>query len=193
MAFLGQAFNPQEVAPSVDLQPLPSGEYPAMIVDSQMKPTKTPGGQYLELVYQVIDGPMKGRMVWSRLNLVNKSPKAVEIAQRDLSAICAAVNETNLVNDSAVLHNRPHLIRVEFVPADYDAVTKPGGNRKDGNEVAAYKRLDGAPATMAPIVPAGTNGALPLAGGSGGGAAGAAAPAKPTWAGGGPGQQNAAA
>jgi len=191
MAFLGQNFNPNEVAPSVDLQPLPSGEYPAMIVDSQMKPTKNGKGQYLELTYQIIDGPMKGRMVWSRLNLVNQSTKAVEIANRDLSAICAAVNETGLISDSAVLHNRPHLIRVEFVPADYDAVSKPTGNRKDSNEVAAYKRLDGAPPTMATIVPAGTNGALPLAGGATGGN-NAAAPAKPTWAGGGA-QQNAAA
>jgi hypothetical protein len=138
MAFLGNAFDPTTVPPADDFTPLPSGEYPAMIIDSEMKPTKAGTGQYLELTFQVIDGPMKNRLVWSRLNLENPNPKAVEIAQRDLSAICAAAGIQHAITDSTPLHNRPLVIRVEFVPAG------PKNNR-DGNEIKAYKRLDGAP------------------------------------------------
>ena len=138
MAFLGNTFDPNAVEPAQDFAPLPSGEYPAVITDSEMKPTKAGTGQYLELTFQVVDGPAKGRLVWSRLNLDNPNPKAVEIAQRDLSAICAAAGINQAINDSQHLHNRPMVIRVEFVPAG------PKNNR-DGNEVKAYKRLEGAP------------------------------------------------
>lgn len=151
MAFLGQQFDPNTVEPSQAFEPLPSGEYPAIITDSEMKPTKSGAGHYLELTFQIIDGPMKNRLTWSRLNLDNLNPKAVEIAQRDLSAICHAVGHSQAINDSSVLHNRPLVIRVEFVKAD-------GYKRKyDGNEVKAYKRLEGvaAPAPQAsPFKPA---------------------------------------
>ena len=146
MAFLGQTFDPSTVPPAQDFTPLPSGEYPAMIIDSEMKPTKAGTGQYLELTFQVIDGPMKGRLVWSRLNLDNPNAKAVEIAQRDLSAICHAAG-VGAINDSSALHNRPMLIRVEYQPA--------GPKRdREGNEVKAYKRFDGA-TVAAPPAPQG--------------------------------------
>lgn len=137
MAFLGQAFDPNTVPPAQDFSPLPSGEYPAIITESDMKPTKAGTGQYLELTFQVIDGPAKGRLVWARLNLDNPNPKAVEIAQRDLSTICAAAGIREAITDSQVLHNKPMVIRVEFVPAGPK-------NQRDGNEIKGYKQLEGA-------------------------------------------------
>ncbi len=171
MAFLGTTFDPNTVAPSQDFQPLPSGEYPAIITDSEMRPTKRGDGQYLELTFQIIDGPMKGRLVWSRLNLENPNQKAVEIAQRDLSAICHAVGITRAITDSQQLHNLPMMIRVEFIPAG----TK--GSDRDSNEVKAYKRLEGAPAPAAQPSPF----AAPPAAQSSA-AAPAAAPSAPAWA-----------
>lgn len=147
MTFLGQPFDPNAVPPAQDFAPLPTGEYPVIITDSEMKPTKRGDGQYLELTFQVIDGPSKGRLVWARLNLENPSPKAVEIAQRDLSAICAAVGHTVVLTDSQKLHNRPLVIRVEFVPAGPK-------NQRDGNEVKAYKRLEGAVPQASPFAQA---------------------------------------
>lgn len=137
MAFLGQQFDATQVDTEQDFTPLPSGEYPAIIIDSEMKPTKNGNGQYLELTYQVIDGPLKGRLVWERLNLDNPSVKAVEIAQRSLSSICHATGVMQ-VQDSQQLHNRPLVIRVEFVKADGQKRTS------DTNEVKAHKKLDGA-------------------------------------------------
>lgn len=162
MAFLGNMVNP-DLPPAEDFAPLPSGEYPAIITDSEMKPTKNRNGQYLELTYQVTDGPLKGRLVWERLNLDNPSAKAVEIAQRSLNSLIAALGLTQ-VQDSQQLHNRPLVIRVEFVKADGVKRTS------DTNEVKAHKKLEGA--TSVQSQPA-ANQAAP---------AQPAAPAAPPWA-----------
>lgn len=137
MAFLGQTYEPVTEPPQNEFEPLPSGEYLGIIIDSEMKATKNGSGQYLELTYQVIDGPMKGRKVWSRLNLLNQNAKAQEIAQRDFASIRYACNVGN-INDSVQLHNIPHVIRVEFVPAN---PTK--GQNRDGNEIRGWKRAEG--------------------------------------------------
>ena len=36
-----------------------------------MKATKAGTGQYLQLGFQILDGPHKGRKLWARLNLDN--------------------------------------------------------------------------------------------------------------------------
>ena len=61
-------FNAATVEPSQDFEPIPAGKYLAMITESEMKPTKSGGGQYLQLTFQMLDGPYKGRYVWARLN-----------------------------------------------------------------------------------------------------------------------------
>ena len=136
MANLGQPFDPNSVEPSQDYGAIPSGEYPVIITDSDMVPTKAGTGQFLKLTHQVIEGPYKGRLLWARLNLDNPSPKAVEIAQRDLSAICQACGVTTAITDSQQLHNRPMIVRVEFTEAGKN------GMDKDGNEIKAWKRLE---------------------------------------------------
>ena len=78
---------------------LPAGDY-AIIVKSQLKPTKNGDGQYLELKWQILTGPHKNRNLWSRLNIENKSEKAQAIGRGQLSAICRAVNVLS-VNDSS--------------------------------------------------------------------------------------------
>src|SRR5574337_281755 len=104
MAFLGNYVDPNAPA-AQDFAPVPSGEYPAIITDSDMKPTKKNDGQYLELTYQIIDGPYKGRLVWGRLNLDNPNAQAVAIAQGQLNAIVAACGITAAMSDSQQLHN----------------------------------------------------------------------------------------
>ena len=70
------------------------------IVASEMRPTKDGGGQYLWLELDVLEGPLAGRKLFDRLNLVNASAQTVEIAQRTLSAICHATGRMQ-VQDSA--------------------------------------------------------------------------------------------
>lgn len=150
MANLGFAFDPNAV-PESEYVVIPSGEYPAMIVDSDMKATKSGTGQYLELAHQIVDGPCKGKKVWARLNLVNSNATAVQIAQQHLAEIQRAINLMQTINDSQMLHNRPLIIRVEFVPADS---TK--NRNKDTNEIKGWKAINGAVpmAGAAPSAPA---------------------------------------
>lgn len=131
MAQLGQAFNPNDVEPAADYSPIPAGEYNVMIIDSDMKPTKSQNGYYLELSMQVLEGEHANRIVWDRLNLQNPNQKAVEIAQRTLSSICHACGVTGVVQDSQQLHNIPMIAKVVYVPE------KDGYGAK--NEVKAYK------------------------------------------------------
>ena len=166
MAFIGNHVDPN-AQPSVDFAPIPTGEYIAQIVDSDMKPTSKNDGQYLELVYRIIDGPLTGRLVWARLNLDNQNVKTVEIANQHLASIRVACGLQS-VRDSAELHNIPHLIRVEHIPAG--TVDKRGRTQqKDGNEIRGWKRVEGA-------LPTAATQAAPQA------AAPATAAGKPSWA-----------
>jgi hypothetical protein len=105
-------FNANNVDPATDFEPIPAGKYLAVITDSEMKPTKSGNGQYLELTFQVIEGPYKNRLLWSRLNLDNPSEMAVQIARAELSAICRAVGVLQ-PKDSVELHNLPLLVTVK--------------------------------------------------------------------------------
>ena len=105
-------FDANTVDPVGDYEPLPAGKYLAIITDSEMKPTKSGTGQYLQLTFQVIDGPFQGRLLWTRLNLHNPNQLAVKIAQGELSAICRAVGVLQ-PKDSVELHNLPLSITVK--------------------------------------------------------------------------------
>ena len=127
-------FNASNIDPTTDFELIPDGRYVAIITDSVMKPTKSGNGHYLEFTFQVIEDPFKGRLLWSRLNLVNPSAQAVEIAQAELSAVCRAVGHMQPM-DSSELHDVPLVIIVGQ------------RRRKDNgdlvNEVRGYAKADG--------------------------------------------------
>lgn len=104
-------FDARQVDPAEGFDPIPAGKYLAVITETEMKDTKKGGGQYLQLTFQIIDGPFKGRYVWARLNLKNSNPTTVQIARGELSAICRAVGVMT-PSDSAELHNLPLVISV---------------------------------------------------------------------------------
>ena len=105
-------FDANEVEPTTDFDPVPAGKYVAVITDSEMKPTKSGTGSYLELTFQVIEGEFKNRMLWSRLNLDNPNATAVQIARGELSSLCRAVG-VMAPNDSVDLHNLPLVVTVK--------------------------------------------------------------------------------
>lgn len=127
------AFDANQVDPTDQFEALPAGDYPVIVVDSEMKTTRDNRGQYLQLTLEVIDGPYKGRKMWDRLNLDNPNQQAVEIAQRQLSQICHAVGVLQ-VNDSVELHDKPLVARVKVRPAS--------GEFSESNEVSQYKPIN---------------------------------------------------
>lgn len=132
-------FDANQVDPSVALDPIPAGKYLAVITESEMKPTKAGGGKYLQFTFQVLEGEHKGRLLWARLNLDNKSEMTVRIARGELSAICRAVGVMQ-PRDSVELHNIPLEITV--------GLKKRDDTGELGNVVKGYARKGGsAPAS----------------------------------------------
>lgn len=134
-------FDATQVAPAEDFSPIPAGDYLAMMIDSEMKPTKAGNGEYLNCALEIIDGAHKGRRLWDRLNLRNQNETAVKIAQGTLSAICHAVGVLR-PKDSVELHGKPMLVKVVLEERD----DKPGSWR---NEVKGYLPAGGSPVPSA--------------------------------------------
>jgi len=166
----GGQFNGQNQAPMESFEPLPPGDYVARIVESEMKPTKDNTGQYLSLIFQVMSQGFENRKIFNNLNLVNKSAKAVDIANRELGEICRAVGKP-VINDSQELHGIPMLITVKIEPATERYAAS--------NSITGYKPASGVPVPQASA--AGMSAPAPQAGQ---GAAAPQAPAeeKPPWA-----------
>lgn len=143
MAQLNFNANDHEPRDSFDL--LPNGWQPAEATASEMKDTKAGDGAYLQIEWTITAGEFQGRKLWSRLNLKNRNSTAVEIAQRDLSAICRATGIME-VNDSSQLHGKPIQVKVKTRPAkgEFDA----------SNEIAGYKPLDAPGASTSTAAPA---------------------------------------
>jgi hypothetical protein len=93
----------------------------------------------------VIDGQHKGRLIWDRLNLDNPNPQAVEIARRDLSAICRAVGVIT-PRDSTDLHDKPCEVKLTVRPAK--------GEYGPANEVKGYRASSGGATGSAATAPA---------------------------------------
>jgi hypothetical protein len=103
-------FTPVETTQSSNNGPKPAGDYTMQVVNSDMRDTKSGTGRYLWLEFDILDGPARGKF-WERLNLFNSNSKTVEIAERQLSAICNAVGLVSL-DDSERLHMKP--LRVQL-------------------------------------------------------------------------------
>ena len=74
-------FDANEVEPTTTFEPLPAGKYLAAITESEMKPTKSGSGSYLQLTFTILEGEYKNRVLWARLNLNNPNATAVKIAR----------------------------------------------------------------------------------------------------------------
>ncbi len=126
-------FDANAVEPTSDFEPIPAGKYLAVIVNSEMKATKAGDGHYLEITFSILEGPYKNRLLWSRLNLDNRNPQAVQIAQAELSSVCRATGILQ-PKDSCELHNLPLVIGVRLKRrSDSDELT---------NEIKSYAKRE---------------------------------------------------
>lgn len=177
----GGSFNANEQKEMTNFEPLPAGEYLARIVESEVKPTSAGTGHYLQLVFQIMSPGFDTRKVFNNLNLDNPNPKAVDIANRELGAICKAVGKP-VIQDSVELHGLPMTIKLKITP--------PTANYAASNAITSYTAASGpagaapttqpttAPAAAAPAAAAPAPAAAPVAAP----AAEASAEEKPPWA-----------
>ncbi len=139
-------FDASQVPEQMEFTALPEGQYVVIATASEMKPTKTGQGQYLQITFEVLDGQQKGRKLWARMNLVNASQTAQDIAQRELGAICRAVGVIK-PKDSAELHNRPLMVTV---------AVEIDERKREGNVIKKYEAVGaGAAAPVGNAAPVG--------------------------------------
>ena len=105
-------FDARSVNPDQRPEPLPLDWYPVIITDSEVKETKDQTGMYLSLTLRIIPPhPKANREQQYNLNLKNNNQQTVDIAYRQLSAICHVVGVLQL-QDTRQLHNIPFQAKI---------------------------------------------------------------------------------
>lgn len=96
------SFDASQVEPSQGFDVHPAGIFDASIMNTSIEPTKDQSGG----LFKVDFGTPAGKIT-KRYNLWNPSPQAVEIARKELSALCYATGifKLDFRNDAAVLRN----------------------------------------------------------------------------------------
>jgi hypothetical protein len=114
---------------------LPVGKHPVVIVGSELKPTKDGTGGFLALTLEAIDGPAKGVQHIDRLNLHNKNPDTVRIANGQLSAYCHVIGVFRF-QATEELHGKPFVVDIAPDPDERNANRTKIGKLYDinGNE-----------------------------------------------------------
>lgn len=131
MAMLPNVFRAEDNRGS-GFDPLPAGWYEAEVTKSEIKPTKS-GGQMLSVAFKIIEGEFAKRVVYANYNLVNANPQAVEIAKRELAALCDAAG-IDEIEDSAELHGIPIQIKLK--------IEEGNAQYPDRNAVSGYKSVE---------------------------------------------------
>lgn len=157
-------FDAATVDPQQSFDPMPAGWYQGIVTGSEMKPTKAGDGSRLNLEITIQGGEFHGRKVWDGLNLANPNPVAVEIAFKQLSALCHATGVIQCA-DSNQLHGIPFECKVKLVPA------KDGYDAK--NDISGYRVVNGGQQAPPVVVPVAATQPAPFS------PAAAAAPAQP--------------
>lgn len=128
-------FDATNIDPAAPRDIVPPGKYVAQIINSEMRTTKSGTGQFLWLELDILEGEHQGRHLFTNINLVNTNEKAVEIGQRQLSAICHAAGRLQLT-DSEQLHGQPMTVTVKVKPGE--------GNYGPQNEISGFEAVNGA-------------------------------------------------
>ena len=147
MAQLPSNFNPKDHKPMGDFSAFEPCDVIAVISSSAKQESKsTPGNFYWKLEFDIIDGPHKGRKLWTNLNLINSNPSAVERANSELTSICESCGIYNVISDTAELHGIPMVCHVGIEPQN---ASNPARNKITGYDAAAGYEKPATPSAAA--------------------------------------------
>ena len=93
--------------------PLPPGDYTAIVSESDMRDTKAGTGKYIELCIHIVEGQYEGRRLWERLNVYNPSERAENMARSQLKGLSIAVGKPG-TKDREELHDIPFIISLDI-------------------------------------------------------------------------------
>ena len=133
MAMLPDVFVPED-ADENPFAPIPAGWYLAELTKSELNTTNDKQGKYLSFAFQVLEGDYKNRIIYTNINIVNRSDTAVKIGRADLKGICMSVGHEGELEDTEDLHNIPMAIKVTIKAETSQWPAK--------NEIKSYKPED---------------------------------------------------
>lgn len=112
-------FNARQHNPEQSPDAVPAGQYRVVIDKTNQKETKAKDGGFLAFAIKIIEGQFAGRVITHNVNLWNKNAQTVEIAHKQMSAICHAIGVLDVQGQDGVpdnfvpmLHNRPFRVDV---------------------------------------------------------------------------------
>lgn len=149
--------------PTNNYELLPKGDYLCMAIASELKPNSKRTGDYLQITFEVLDGPCKGRKIWDRLNIRNANKTAEKIAMEQLNALCMATGVLHL-QDSDQLHNLPVVLKVDIEAGrdGYDDQNRVKGYAAVGNGGVTRAAASPAQAPAQAAAPAASGGGAPV-------------------------------
>ena len=159
MAQLMQPFDASQHDPTQSAGQMPIGKHPVVITSSEIKATNAGDGGMLVFNLQIIDGPQKGGTGVYRLNLYHQTnEQTVQIAHKQLSAICYVIGVFNVANTEQ-MHNIPFVVEVGPQKNDpqYTEVKKvydmQGNEPGKTGQAAPAAPAATTPAAVAPVQP----------------------------------------
>jgi hypothetical protein len=168
MAQLPEAFDPNSVPPSNPAgKSLPISDengHLVRITSSEWVPVQG-NSQHGRLVFglEILDGEYQGTSGSYGLNLANSNPQTVEIAKRELSAICHVVGVFSAVTDTVVLHGKPFRVLVRQQKKNPEYTEVYGVKDQHGRTPAQIKAEGPSAAPSGPPTPTSPPAATPQA------------------------------
>ena len=133
-------FETTQYKPSEGYTPLPAGEYPVRVSNTEKLENKKGNGHQLKVTFDVLDGDFKGRKIFNSFNLWHDSEKTRDIAREQFSGLIKAIGINPPRNHEEVRDGKV-IIRL---------VVESDPQYGDSNNVKGYKPLEGvAPAAAA--------------------------------------------
>lgn len=133
MAQLNKKYVADEYGEIGTFEALPGGNYLLLCDDSEIKESAAKN-DYLQIDFTVLSSDQKnmaGKKFILRLNLWHDKQSTVDMAEKELAAICRAMGIPEL-DDTDVLHEKQVVAKMILVPA------KPGSQYGDSNRVIKY-------------------------------------------------------
>ncbi len=146
--FGNKSFNPATVE-AMDFSPIPKGDYPITITESEIKPTINGKGTLLTLKLVITGGKHNGRILFDNLCVQHSNEIAQRIAQTRLKQICDAVVIKSLT-DSSQFHNKALRASIDLEIDDYQTNKRDDGEKVYRNTIKGYGSATPQAETVAP-------------------------------------------
>lgn len=137
MSYLDTPINLQDLPEDEkgNFDPIPEGKYTVQISSADLSPTKDGSGQYIKIKFNVVAPTHAGRVIFSNVNIRNKSSVAENIGRQQLRQIMTSLGLATLQDTDQLIGG--HLsVKVGIRPAE--------GQYEAQNDVKSYSSADNA-------------------------------------------------